>query len=211
MRRLRRRAGAWLDNGMLYDYPLRRFNVIMRVIEHGSFTLDNYVKYYCTRTSPDVSPSFYLQYDHDHNMNPTEPCAVFLELSSYAPKLFEDEIGDEDLVLKWLCGGIDGCVGRRVGGMRCTGVGYDSRILRTATDRWGWRRTSVLDQQVTGLWGGQRRIVYSQTVSTTLFLALVCIARVRWVDSAEDCRVHLCIREGRNEGVEGGRMEATLP
>ena len=57
-------AGQW----DVVTLPLRRFNVTMRVIEHGSFTLDNYVKYYCTRTFPNASPLFYLQYDHDHNV-----------------------------------------------------------------------------------------------------------------------------------------------
>ena len=97
--------------------PLRRFNVTMRVTEHGSFTLDNYVKYCCIRTFPDVSPSFYLQYDHDHNMNPTQPCVVFLGLPSYAPKLFEDEIGDEDPVSKGSAVGSTDVWGRLVRSM----------------------------------------------------------------------------------------------
>ena len=60
---------------------------------------------------PLMSPSHYRQYDHDHNMNPTQTCVGLLELPSYAPKLFEDEIGEEDPVSKWLRCGIDGCVG----------------------------------------------------------------------------------------------------
>ena len=39
------------------------------------YDLDKYVKYYCTRTFPDVSPSYYPQYDHDqHESNPTACC-----------------------------------------------------------------------------------------------------------------------------------------
>ena len=100
------RARGW-TMGCCTTSRIRRFNVPVTVIEHGSFTLDNYVKYYCTRNPRRLI----IVLSSIHNMNPTQPCVVFLELPSYAPKLFEDEIGDEDPVSKWLRGGIDGCVG----------------------------------------------------------------------------------------------------